>query len=142
MRRRFFSILNAKLRVIRSSYMATQYPTRLATAVLLITLILGSWYRPAVAQTPQTSGDTEQLVNDLDVALQRSTLSAEKREKMRSAMRDLCTAHQNHQMVDGEKAASSLRAELNSGAFRPQDQQRVSQDINMIRESRGVKSGG
>jgi hypothetical protein len=122
--------------------MTTKCLTWLAAPILLIALTLGLWHGTAAAQTPQTSGDTEQLVNDLDVALQRSTLSAERREKMRSAMRDLCTAHQNHQMIDGEKAASSLRSELNSGAFRPQDRQRVSQDIDLIRESRGLKSGG
>jgi hypothetical protein len=118
--------------------MRTRYLSRMAILGALLTLSSAASF----AQNSARPDDTEQLSTDLDVALQRSTLSAEQRQKMRSEMRDLRAAHQNHQMIDGGKAASSLRAQLNSGAFRAQDEQRLTQEIDQIRESHGTKSGG
>jgi Spy/CpxP family protein refolding chaperone len=118
---------------------------RYLAILLLITLLSASTNltvsAPVMAQSSQMKDDMEQLAVDLHVGVDRSTLTAQQKAQLRDDFRELKEAHQNHEMFKGLRAARSIRAALDSGAFKPEDQQRIKQDIQAIKEAREQGSG-
>jgi len=91
---------------------------------------------PLMAQSSQMKDDMEQLAMDLHVGLDRSTLTAGQKAQLRDDFKELRRAHQNHEMFAAMRAARSIRGYLDSGAFQPDDQKRIKQDIQQIKEAR------
>jgi Spy/CpxP family protein refolding chaperone len=114
-----------------------------ALALLAVcALAMLSLAHSASAQNPQVKDDMEQLAMDLHVGLDRSTLTSAQKDQMRKDLQTLREAHRDHEMIKGLRAGRALKAMLDSGAFRPEDQQRIKQDIQQIREAREDKQGG
>jgi hypothetical protein len=80
--------------------------------------------------------DIEQLAIDVHVGLDRSTLTEQQKPQFRDDFRELKQARQNHQMFAALRAARSIRNVVDSGAFKPADQQRIKQDLEAIKEAR------
>lgn len=86
------------------------------------------------AQARQMKDDVEQLAVDLHAGIDRSTLTPEQRTQLRDDLRDLREARQRHERFAEFRAARRIREILNSGAFKPEDEQRIKQDFQAIRE--------
>jgi hypothetical protein len=89
-----------------------------------------------MAQSAQKKDDMEQLAMDLHVGIDRSTLTPGQKDQLRDDFRELRRAHQNHEMFATMRAARSIRGYLDSGAFKPEDQHRIKEDIQQIKEAR------
>jgi hypothetical protein len=113
----------------------------LALSAILLTITCLSWPRPGLAQSHQMKDDLEQLAVDIHVGLDRSTLTQQQKAQFRDDFKELKEAHQNHRMFAALRAARSIRTELDSGAFRPEDEQRIKQDLQAIKEAREYHSG-
>jgi hypothetical protein len=85
--------------------------------------------------------DVEQLAMDVHVGLERSTLTEQQKAQFRDDFKELREAHQNHRMFAALRAARSIRKELDSGAFKPEDEARIKQDLQAIKEAREYRSG-
>jgi Spy/CpxP family protein refolding chaperone len=114
--------------------------------ILFMTAMLSANYLAVsapllMAQSSQVKGDIEQLKKDLHAGMDRSTLSESQKAQMRDDFRELREAHQNHQLFAGLRAARSIRMELDSGAFKPEDQKKIKEDIEAIREAREANGG-
>ncbi len=109
-------------------------------AVLIAGLIAASGNlavpTPLLAQSSQMKDDMEQLAVDLHVGIDRSTLTPAQKDQLRDDFKELRRAHQNHEMFAAMRAARSIRTSLDSGAFKPEDQKRIKEDIQQIREAR------
>src|SRR5215469_2073754 len=95
------------------------------------------------AQILQIKDDVEQLAMD---PCRRRSLDSHARAKGAAQGRFARTreAHQNHRMFAELRAARSIRVALESGAFKPEDQQRIKQDpqaIKSAREDHGMGGG-
>jgi hypothetical protein len=91
---------------------------------------------PLMAESAQMKDDMEQLAMDLHVGIDRSTLTPGQKEQLRDDFKELRKAHQNHEMFAALRAARSIRTSLDSGAFKPEDQKRIKEDIQAIKEAR------
>src|SRR5271166_5300402 len=87
------------------------------------------------AQSSQMKDDMEQLAMDLHVGMDRSTLTPAQKEQLRDDFKELRRAHQNHEMFASIRAARSIKTVLNSGAFKPEDKERIKQDIQAVKEA-------
>lgn len=96
----------------------------------------------SLAQQHQLRDEIEQLAVDLHVGMDRSTLTEPQKAQLRDDFRELRQAHQNHQMFATMRAARSIRTVLDSGAFKPEDRQRIKQDMQAIKEARESESNG
>lgn len=105
-------------------------------AIILLTAVLFATANLSYAQPGQMRDAIEQLAVDIHVGLSRSTLTEQQKAQFRDDFRELKQAHQNHEPFAALRATRSIRAELNSGAFRPEDQQRIQQDLQQIKEAR------
>ncbi len=109
-------------------------------AVLMMAALASSSYlalpTAAVAESAQVKDDMEQLAMDLHVGIDRSTLTDKQKEQLRDDFRELREAHKNHRMFAAMRAARSIRTTLDSGAFKPEDQKRIKEDIQAIKEAR------
>ena len=110
-------------------------------AVLLIAGVLTAAANLALparlmAESSQMKDDMEQLAIDLHVGIDRSTLTAGQKAQLRDDFRELREAHKNHQMFPAIRAARSIKTSLDSGAFKPEDQKRIKEDIQAIKEAR------
>jgi Spy/CpxP family protein refolding chaperone len=93
------------------------------------------------AESAQMKDDLEQLAMDLHVGIDRSTLTDPQKAQLKDDFRELKQAHQNHQMFAAIRALRSIRAMLDSGAFKPADQKRIKEDIQALREAREEGGG-
>lgn len=109
-------------------------------AVLIMASLATSSYfaipTAAVAESSQMKDDMEQLAMDLHVGIDRSTLTDRQKEQLRDDFRELREAHKDHRMFAAMRAARSIRTALDSGAFKPEDQKRIKEDIQAIKEAR------
>jgi len=105
-------------------------------AIILLTAVLFATASLSYAQPGQMKDAIEQLAVDMHVGLSRSTLNEQQKAQFLDDFRELREAHQNHQMFAAMRAARSIRTELNSGAFQPEDRQRIQQDLQQIKEAR------
>jgi hypothetical protein len=111
-----------------------------ALSAVLFTIACLSCPQPGLAQSHQMKDDFEQLAVDIHVGVDRSTLTEQQKAQFRDDFKELKEAHQNHRMFAALRAARSIRTELDSGAFRPEDQQRIKQDLQAIKEAREYHS--
>jgi len=116
-------------------------------AVVALVAILGTSANlamvvPAAAQKSQMRDDIEQLAMDLHVGIARSTMTPQQKEQLRDDFKELVRAHKNHEMFAELRAARSIRVALNSGAFKPEDRQRIKHDMDAIKEAREDSPGG
>jgi hypothetical protein len=88
------------------------------------------------AQQSQMRDDMAQLVVDLKTGMDRSTLTPMQKDQLKDDFRELRRAHQNHEMFATMRAARSIRTVLDSGAFKPEDAERIKQDMHAIKEAR------
>ncbi|MGO9604222.1 MAG: hypothetical protein ACLQAT_12645 [Candidatus Binataceae bacterium] len=118
----------------------------LAVAAAITGLASTTWITaapaPAAAQQSAMKDDVEQFAMDLHVAMDRSSLTEQQKEQMRGDLKKLREAHQNHEPIKEMRAARGLRSMLDSGAFKLEDQARLKQDMQAIRQARGDKMGG
>ena len=109
-------------------------------AIVLMTVLASASYLaaplPAAAQSSQMKDDMEQLAMDLHVGVDRSTLTEHQKEQLRDDFKELREAHKDHRMFAAMRAARSIRTALDSGAFKPEDQKRIKEDIQAIKEAR------
>ena len=119
---------------MKSSYIALTLTVLMASSVVVA---LPS--QPAFAQ--QMKDDVEQFAADLHFAMQRSTLTEQQKQQMRQDLEKLRQAHQNHDRIAAFRAIKNFRSYLDSGAFQPEDKQRIDQDLKQIREAREDRSG-
>jgi hypothetical protein len=96
---------------------------------------------PALAQG-QMKDDIAQLAIDMKVGVDRSTLTAAQKEQLRDDFKELRAAHKDHRPFAAMRAARSIRTALNSGAFKPEDKERIKQDMDAIKEAREDQPGG
>ena len=113
----------------------------LTMTVVLFTAVSLARPQPGMAQSHQMKDDLEQLAIDVHVGLDRSTLTEQQKAQFRDDFKELKEAHKHHRMFAALRAARSIRTELDSGAFRPEDQQRIKQDLQAIKEAREYQSG-
>jgi Spy/CpxP family protein refolding chaperone len=113
-----------------------------AAAALFVAVTLAQPLTPRAQMSPAMKDDMEQLVMDIHVGVDRSTLTPEQKAQLKDDVRELRTAHQNHQMFAELRAARSIRTALDSGAFRPEDQQRIKQDMQALKGAREPGMGG
>jgi Spy/CpxP family protein refolding chaperone len=114
----------------------------LALSAVLFTAARLAYPQPVLAQSHQMKDDLEQLAVDIHVGMDRSTLTEQQKAQLRDDFKELREAHRNHRMFAGLRAARSIRTALDSGAFKPEDQKRIKQDMQAIREAREYQSGG
>ncbi len=95
-----------------------------------------------LAQQQRLRDDVEQLAVDLHAGVDRSTLTEPQKEQLRDDFKELRRARQNHERFATMRAARSIRTVLDSGAFKPEDRQRIEQDMQAIREARESNSNG
>lgn len=88
-----------------------------------------------LAQSRQLRDDVEQLAVDLHAGIDRSTLTEQQKTKLRDDFKELRQARENHQRFAAMRAARSIRATLDSGAFKPEDRDRIKHDMDAIREA-------
>ena len=112
----------------------------LAVAAFLPMATIVAHPAPALAQN-QMKDDMAQLAVDLKVGVDRSTLTQGQKEQLRDDFRELREAHEQHRMFAAMRAARSIRATLDSGAFKPEDQKRIKEDIQAIKEAREDRPG-
>jgi len=115
--------------------------TVLSTMAILLCLAALSMPSPGLAQSNAMKDAVEQLAVDLHAGVDRSTLTQQQKEQLRDDFKELKRAHQNHERFAALRAARSIRATLDSGAFNPEDQQRIKQDLQTIREAREGRPG-
>jgi hypothetical protein len=120
-------------------------PARVSTILAIVVIAalgFGSGSPSAGAQQGEMKDDVEQFAMDLHVAVQRSSLSDQQKEQIRTDLKDLREARQNHDRIGGFRAMRNLRSLLDSDAFQPEDRQRIKQDLEKIREDREKPGGG
>jgi hypothetical protein len=120
--------------------------TRRIAIPVLLTILFATAHlafpEPGMAQSHQMKDDLEQLAVDIHVGMDRSTLTEQQKAQLRDDFKELKEAHQHHRMFAALRAARSIRTELDSGAFKPEDEKRIKQDMQAIREAREYQSGG
>jgi hypothetical protein len=79
---------------------------------------------------------------DLHEGMKRSTLTSQQKEQVRNDLRTLREAHQNGDRRAAFRAMRNFHQLLDSGAFQPQDQQRISQDLQNLRAAKQASGGG
>lgn len=95
----------------------------------------------SLAQSRQVKDDMEQLAVDLHAGIDRSTLTEAQKAKLRDDFRELRKARQNHDRFAAMRSGRNIRATLDSGAFQPEDRQRIQQDMQAIKAAQGGTSG-
>ncbi|MBV8771464.1 MAG: hypothetical protein JO166_03890 [Deltaproteobacteria bacterium] len=110
-------------------------------SIALPVVIIFLFGQRSLAQSRQLKDDMEQLAVDLHAGIDRSTLSEEQKSKLRDDFRELRRARQNHERFAAMRAGRNIRATLDSGAFQPQDRQRIKQDMEAIRAAQGEPGG-
>lgn len=95
-----------------------------------------SLVRDAGAQSKQVKTDVEQLAMDVHAGVARSTLTPQQKVQFREDFRQLREARRKHELFAEMRAMRKIRATLDSGAFKPEDRERIKQDLQTIREAR------
>ncbi len=114
----------------------------LVLSTMLFTTVQLACPLPGMAQSHQMKDDLEKLAVDIHVGMDRSTLTEQQKAQLHDDFKELREAHQHHRMFAALRAARSIRKELDSGAFKPEDEKRIKQDMEAIREAREYQSGG
>lgn len=119
---------------------------RIASPILVIGLMvsapIGLMPKTALAQEQsQMKDDIEQFAMDMHVGMQRANLTEQQREQIRKDMENLRNARKNHDRIEAFRSIRNFRQILDSGAFQPQDQQRIKEDLQQIREAREDRPG-
>jgi hypothetical protein len=110
-------------------------------ACLALTALLASF--PMAGRAQESKKDA--LVTfafDLHEGMNRSTLTAQQKEQVRNDLKTLRTAHQNGDRRSALRAMMNFHHLLDSGAFQPQDQQRIKQDLQNLRAAQQQSGGG
>jgi Spy/CpxP family protein refolding chaperone len=89
----------------------------------------------AAAQSSQMKGDIAQLAMDVRVGMDHSTLTPDQKAQFRDDFKELMQAHRDHRTFAALRAARSIRTTLDSGAFRPEDRDRIKQDMQNVKEA-------
>jgi hypothetical protein len=79
---------------------------------------------------------------DLHEGVKRSTLTPQQKQQVRSDLKALRQAHQNGDRRGAFRAMMNFHKLLDSGANQPQDQQRIKQDLENLREVKKASGGG
>ena len=119
--------------------MRTRSLLQIAALFLVSAMLVTSFARVSFAQNPQMKDDIEQLVIDLKVGMDRSSMTPQQKAQMRDDVRELREAHQNHEMFKEMRAARSIRAMLDT--FQPGDRDRIKADMQQIKEVREDRPG-
>ena len=116
-----------------------------ALAIIMIGSALLSMFvssGPVAAQAPPAKrADIEKFAFDLHEGVKHGNLSTAQKEQLRTDLQHLREAKQNHDRLEGFRAMRNFDQLLDSGAFRPEDQQKIKQDMKEIREAREHSSG-
>ena len=98
--------------------------------------------RPVFGQAPPSKrADIEKFAFDLHEGVKHGNLTTAQKEQLRTDLQHLREARQNHDRLEGFRAMRNFDQLLDSGAFRPEDQQKIKQDMKEIREAREHSSG-
>ena len=108
----------------------------LTVCALVVAGLNLSIVRGVSAQSHPMKTDVEQLAMDVHAGVARSTLTPVQKEQFRDDFRQLREARQNHEIFAEMRAVRKIRATLDSGAFKPEDRERIKQDLQTIREAR------
>ncbi len=92
------------------------------------------------AQSQPMKADVAKLAMDIHAGVARSTLTPKQKAQFREDFRQLHEARQNHEVLAEMRAARRIRTTLNSGAFKPEDRQKIKQDLRAIREAHQAHS--
>jgi Spy/CpxP family protein refolding chaperone len=90
----------------------------------------------------QMKDDLEQLEKDVHTGFDRSSLTEQQKAQFRDDLKELRRARKNHEPMAALRAARSLRSVLDSGGFKPEDQEKIKRDLQQIREAREDRLGG
>jgi hypothetical protein len=74
--------------------------------------------------------------------MKRSSLTPDQKEQVRNDLQTLRQAHQSGDRRSGMRAMMNFHQILDSGAFQPQDQQRIKQDLQNLRQAKQQSGGG
>lgn len=110
--------------------------TLLAICGILVAGLNLSFVRGVSARSNQMKTDVEQLAMDIHAGVARSTLTPQQKVRFRDDFRQLRKARQNHELFAEMHAMRRIRETLDSGAFKPEDRDRIKQDLQNIRAAR------
>jgi|SRR5579875_879731 Spy/CpxP family protein refolding chaperone len=79
---------------------------------------------------------------DLHEGMKRANLTPAQKEQIRDDLRSLREAHQSGNRRQALRAMMNFHRLLDSGAFQPEDQQRISQDLESLRQAKKEMGGG
>ena len=119
---------------------------RIASPILVIGLMvsapIGLMPKTALAQEQsQMKDDIEQFAMDMHVGMQRANLTEQQREQIRKDMENLRNARKNHDRIEAFRSIRNFRQILDSGAFQPQDQQRINALIHPVADRAAHEDG-
>jgi Spy/CpxP family protein refolding chaperone len=115
-----------------------------ATLVAMALLSVAAVAHPPRAwsqEQRQMKDEVAQLAGDLKVGMDRSTLTEQQKAQLRDDFKELQRAHKNHETFATMRAARSIRTVLDSGAFKPEDRQKIKQDMQTIKQARESRPG-
>jgi hypothetical protein len=107
----------------------------------LLTFFTFSFPQSGLSQSRQLKDDMAQLAVDLHAGLDRSTLTEQQKAQLHNDFKELRRARENHEKFAAMQSARRIRETLDSGAFKPEDRERIKQDMQAIRDIQGESSG-
>ena len=108
--------------------------------LVMVGLIAGY---PAAARAQESAKDAMvTFAFDLHEGVKRSSLTAQQKEQVRDDLKTLRQAHQNGDRRSALRAMMNFHQLLDSGAFQPEDQQRIKQDLQNLRAAKQQSGGG
>ena len=120
-----------------------QKPLAVVALILMAAGTIASLPAPAQAQeqNKQMRDDLEQFAMDLHVGMQRANLTDQQREQMKKDLQTLRDSRKNGDRLAAFRAMRNFHSILDSGAFQPEDQQRIKQDMQQLREAKKDRNG-
>src|SRR5271169_1885414 len=115
--------------------------TMFAFLAMLAASLQAAYPAPARAQEGMKDA-VETFAFDLHAGMQRANLTPQQKEEIRTDLQTLRQAKQTGDRRSAFKAMMNFRAILDSGAFQPQDQQRINQALKGIRAAKKAYGGG
>jgi Spy/CpxP family protein refolding chaperone len=113
-----------------------------ALLALLVVGVTVACPRLALAQGQDAVKEAvERFALDLHQGVKNGNLTAQQKEQVRSDLKQLREARQNHDRRSAFRAMRNFHQLLDSGAFQPQDAERIKADIKAIREAKKQQGG-
>jgi hypothetical protein len=115
-------------------------------AILALLIAVGGGFAvgyPTTVRAQESMKDAvETFAIDLHHGMQRGNLTPQQKEQILNDLQTLRTAQQTGDRRSALRAMMSFRRVVNSGAFQPEDAERIKQDMKNIRAAKKAGGGG